>query len=100
MEKKVAGFFVKIPCIEQVGSCTYGDICTIWAENCPKFFSKFGIPCNCPIPANTYTVDGAVVDVTMGLPGIASGDYRITGNLVSASSGHIACIQVIASLST
>jgi len=98
MEKKVAGFFVKVPCVDNVGSCTYGDLCKDWAENCPKYFAKYGIPCTCPIPPNTYTIDNAVIDVKSSLPSIINGDYRLTGNLVSATAGHLACIQIIATL--
>jgi hypothetical protein len=56
MEKKVAGFYIKVPCIDNVGSCTYGDLCKDWADVCPKYFSKYGIPCACPIPANWFAV--------------------------------------------
>ena len=98
MEKKVAGFYVKLPCIDNVGSCTYGDICKIWAQACTSQFEKYGLPCNCPFPAKTYTVSDVGVAITANLPGIADGEYRITGNLVSASAGHIGCLQVIVNL--
>jgi len=94
MEVKVAGFYIKVPCVDTVGSCTYNGLCADWADVCPKYFEKYGIPCACPIPANTYTVADAVVDITAKLPAKVAGDIRITGNLVSASVGHIACLEV------
>lgn len=94
----MAGFYVKIPCIDNVGSCTYGDICKLWADACPKQFEKYGLPCNCPFPAKTYTVSDVVVEIAGKLPGIVTGEYRITGNMVSASAGHIGCLQVIVDL--
>lgn len=99
MEKKVAGFYVKIPCVDNVGSCTYGDLCNQWAQVCPTQFAKYGLPCNCPFPAQTYTVSNVGVPITGKLPGIVDGNYRITANLKSASAGHVACLQVIVDLS-
>jgi ganglioside GM2 activator len=93
MEKKIAGFYIKIPCIANLGSCTYNDLCKDWAAVCPQY-AKFGIPCTCPIPANTYTVDGLVADVTTKLPPGSSGDLRITGNIQSPTAGHIFCLQI------
>jgi ganglioside GM2 activator len=93
MEKKVAGFWIKVPCIDNVGSCNYGGLCKDWADVCPKEFAKYGIPCTCPIAAGTYTIPDAVIDITKKLPAGASGDFRITGNLVS-STGHLGCLQI------
>jgi ganglioside GM2 activator len=98
MEKKVAGFYIKVPCIDNVGSCTYGDLCKDWADVCPKYFSKYGIPCACPIPANTYTVPDIEFDITGKLPPGASGDLRVTANMNSPSAGHLGCLQVTINL--
>ncbi|CAF1050921.1 unnamed protein product [Rotaria sordida] len=99
MEKKVAGFYVKIPCIDNVGSCTYSNICDDWAQVCPQYFEKYGIPCNCPLPANTYTIPATTVEITTTLPSIISGTFRITGD-IGSSEGHLACIRVQATLNT
>ena len=94
MEYKVFGVWVKIPCVDNVGSCTYGGLCADWATACPKYFEKYGIPCTCPIPPNTYSVADFVANLNQKLPVKVSGALRITGNLVSASAGHLACLQI------
>ncbi len=68
MEKKVASSFVKISCIDNVGSCPYGNICKDWAEACPKYSETYGLSYNCPFPVNIYLVSGVIVDVTETLP--------------------------------
>ena len=94
MEKKVGGFWIKVPCIQDVGSCNYGDLCKNWAEVCPKYFEKFGIPCTCPIPPNTYTIPDVELDVSTHLPPGSKGELRITANLISPSKGHLGCVQL------
>lgn len=97
MEKKVAGFFIKVPCVDNVGSCNYGDICKDWAEFCPKYMANFSIPCTCPIPANTYSIPTTVVDITSKLPPGASGDYRVSAD-IGSSEGHLGCVKVEANI--
>jgi ganglioside GM2 activator len=94
MEKKVAGFWIKVPCEGKVGSCNYGNLCGDWATVCPKYFTKYGIPCTCPITAGSYSIPDAIVDITKKLPSGASGDFRITGNLISGTAGHLGCVQI------
>jgi hypothetical protein len=79
-EKKVGGFYIKVPWVDTVNSCNYCDICKI-------------IPCNCPIPANIYWLPDAVVDITSKLPSAASGDFWITVDMDSNSS-HLGCIKL------
>jgi ganglioside GM2 activator len=93
MEKKVAGFFIKIPCVDNFGSCNYGNLCDSWEKACPKDFAKFGIPCTCPIPANPYSIPDAVIGITGSIPSIATGEFRMTGDLGS-SAGHLGCLQI------
>lgn len=94
MKKKIGPAYIKIPCVDNIGSCTYGDICKDWAEACPKYFSQFGIPCTCPIPPNTYSVPGATVDVSTKLPPGSTGDFKIQADLNSATAGHIFCLAI------
>lgn len=54
MQKEMAGFWVKVPCVEQIGSCTYDDICNVFdiflppGEPCPEPLHTYGLPCHCP----------------------------------------------------
>ncbi len=98
MEKKVAGFWIKVPCIDKIGSCTYDNVCTEWAQVCPKYFEKYGLPCTCPIPVRTYSVSDVVLDISEKLPPGSSGDIRVTTNFVSKSTGTFLCLQLIATV--
>jgi len=54
IQKKAAAWFT-LPCIAQLGSCNYQDICPFLEKiDCPPFFEKYGIPCKCPIAAVRY----------------------------------------------
>ena len=49
IEKEVLGEWIKIPCVDSVGSCSYQDICAFLEEvTCPDPLVKAGIPCKCP----------------------------------------------------
>lgn len=57
LEKEVAGFWVKVPCLEEVGSCHYRDACDILnqlippGQDCPEPLHTYGLPCHCPFKA-------------------------------------------------
>ncbi|KAM3866934.1 coiled-coil domain-containing protein 69-like [Diretmus argenteus] len=57
MEKEVAGFWVKIPCLEELGSCHYRDACDLLdqlippGQDCPEPLHTYGLPCHCPFKA-------------------------------------------------
>ena len=92
MEKEVAGFWIKVPCTGNVGSCNYFNICTDWSQICSALFSQYGLPCNCPIPAGTYTIPDFEVEVTKALPPEATGHFRIYADLMSGSAGQLGCL--------
>lgn len=54
LEKEVAGFWVKIPCMDELGSCHYADACGILTQlippgqDCPEPLHTYGLPCHCP----------------------------------------------------
>lgn len=57
VEKEVAGFWVKVPCVEQLGSCHYPDACALLNElippgqDCPPPLAVYELPCHCPFKA-------------------------------------------------
>lgn len=57
LEKKVAEIWIQIPCIDQMGSCTYDNLCSILddiippGQPCPEPLVTYGIPCHCPFKA-------------------------------------------------
>lgn len=68
MEKEVAGFWVKIPCVEQLGSCSYENVCNMIdecippGEPCPEPLHTLGLPCHCPFKeVSTWGVKALVL---------------------------------------
>ncbi|XP_057586670.1 ganglioside GM2 activator [Hippopotamus amphibius kiboko] len=105
VEKEVAGFWVKIPCVEHVGSCTYDDFCyllemLIPIENpCPEPLHTYGLPCHCPFKTGTYslpTSEFPLPEVT--LPSwLSTGNYR-SETIISSRGNRLGCIKISASL--
>jgi ganglioside GM2 activator len=89
----VGKFYIKVPCIDNVGSCNYGDVCKMWAEVCPKYFEKYGFPCTCPIPANTYSVPDAIIDISKKVPSKATGEFKLTAN-IGGDSHNLGCFKL------
>ncbi|XP_007941827.1 ganglioside GM2 activator [Orycteropus afer afer] len=105
IEKEVAGFWVKIPCVEQIGSCTYDDFCNVLdtfippGESCPEPLHTYGLPCHCPFKAGTYSLpksDFMLPDLE--LPGwLSTGNYRIQ-SILSNKNKRLGCVKITASL--
>jgi len=95
IEKKVAGFYIKIPCVDDYGSCKYTNLCPTWKEVCPKYFEKFGFPCSCPAPAGNYSLPDTVFEITTKIPFIATGTFRVTAD-IGSSEYHLFCLQIVA----
>jgi ganglioside GM2 activator len=93
MEKYVIGFWIKVPCQKNIGSCTYQNICPEWSQICTALFSQYGVPCNCPIPAGTYTIPDITVEATQTLPPQAVGTFRVYIDLLSGSAGQLGCLE-------
>lgn len=57
VEKALGDLWIQLPCIDQLGSCTYDDVCSILDElippgtPCPEPLLTYGIPCHCPFKA-------------------------------------------------
>ncbi|MBZ3884193.1 Ganglioside GM2 activator [Sciurus carolinensis] len=105
VEKEVAGFWVKIPCVEQLGSCTYEDFCDVLSnlippgEPCPEPLHTYGLPCHCPFKEGTYSLpksDFTVPDLE--LPSwLSTGNYRIE-SILSSGGKRLGCVKISASL--
>lgn len=93
VDRKVGPFFVKVPCVNNFGSCTYTNACELWSQVCPKFAQKYGVPCQCPIPANTYSVSNISFLIGKKVPPELLGDYRATVDIRSDDE-HLGCIHV------
>nr|XP_009683997.1 PREDICTED: ganglioside GM2 activator-like [Struthio camelus australis] len=57
VEKALGELWIQLPCVDQLGSCTYSDVCTILdnlippGTTCPEPLLTYGIPCHCPFKA-------------------------------------------------
>ncbi|KAL1497915.1 hypothetical protein ABEB36_008796 [Hypothenemus hampei] len=60
VEKRMPlNIWLPIPCIDQLGSCTYRDLCSYGTpvnRNCPDRFVRNNVPCRCPILEGRYEI--------------------------------------------
>ncbi|XP_030315078.1 ganglioside GM2 activator isoform X1 [Calypte anna] len=62
VEKALGDLWIQLPCIDQLGSCTYNDVCVILdnlippGTTCPEPLLTYGIPCHCPFKAGSYSL--------------------------------------------
>ena len=83
LEKLVGIVWVKIPCVDNVGSCTYADACTLLEKiplvdgKCPATFQQYNIPCRCPIAPNSWSVKDLTVAITASIPSALQGSYKV-----------------------
>lgn len=105
VEKELAGFWVKVPCVEELGSCTYEDICQVLdtfippGQPCPEPLHTYGLPCHCPIKAGIYSLPRTeFILPNMELPSwLSFGHYRIQG-ILSSGGKRLGCVKISASL--
>ncbi|XP_016409168.1 ganglioside GM2 activator-like [Sinocyclocheilus rhinocerous] len=60
LEREVAGVWIKVPCVDDLGSCYYPDACVRLTqlfmtipELCPEPKRSSSVPCGCPLRAIT-----------------------------------------------
>ncbi|KAM9470075.1 ganglioside GM2 activator-like [Clarias gariepinus] len=105
LEKEVAGFWVKVPCVDDLGSCHYQDICSILdqlippGQNCPEPLYTYGLPCHCPFKAGDYTLPQSVFALPkVELPfWLTNGQYRVQG-VLGNSGKELGCLKVTLTL--
>ncbi|KAK1343478.1 hypothetical protein QTO34_016258 [Cnephaeus nilssonii] len=105
VQKEMAGFWVKVPCVEQIGSCTYEDICNVFdiflppGEPCPEPLHTYGLPCHCPFKEGKYSLPKSVINIPhLDLPSwLSTGNYRIQ-NILSSGKKHLGCFKIDVSL--
>ncbi|XP_033948646.1 ganglioside GM2 activator [Pseudochaenichthys georgianus] len=105
LEKEVAGFWVKVPCLEELGSCHYKDACDILSQlippgqDCPEPLHTYGLPCRCPFKAGSYSLPQSDFTLpTMDLPyWLSNGNYRMQG-VLGAEGKELGCLKVSLSL--
>lgn len=105
LEKEVAGFWVKVPCLEDIGSCHYSDVCDLLntvippGQDCPEPLHTYGIPCHCPFKAGTYTLpqsDFYLPDADLPF-WLTNGNYRAQG-ILGYLGKELGCLKVALSI--
>lgn len=105
LEKRLGEIWIKIPCMDGVGSCTYEDGCakleTLIPPGvpCPEPLLTYGIPCRCPFKAGCYNLPPSEFFIPkIELPSfLTNGDYKIRAVMKSGDQ-ELACVQVSCSL--
>nr|AAA52767.1 GM2-activator protein [Homo sapiens]AAD25741.1 GM2 activator protein [Homo sapiens]CAA43993.1 GM2 activator protein [Homo sapiens] len=105
LEKEVAGLWIKIPCTDYIGSCTFEHFCDVLdmliptGEPCPEPLRTYGLPCHCPFKEGTYSLPKSEFVVPdLELPSwLTTGNYRIE-SVLSSSGKRLGCIKIAASL--
>merc|ERR1712012_184755 len=101
-KKKVGFLWVTVPCISDVGSCTYEDICTLMEDEidsgiCSKL-EALGLPCACPMDPKKYDMSVDVPPIDLGAIGIAvGGDYEMKV-VIKKGRNKIGCVEAKISL--
>lgn len=83
IKKKVAFFWIDVPCQDGQGSCDYDDFCNKWpipGPDCPNAYRENKIPCKCPFTAKHYKLPLANVghiDIDAKTPKwLENGEYK------------------------
>ncbi|KAK3099598.1 hypothetical protein FSP39_006836 [Pinctada imbricata] len=94
ISKKVAGIWIKLPCVDNFGSCNYDDLCELLSQigDCPDPIVKTGLGCQCPFKAGTYQTSDLSFEVDAAA--LPSGDYNITGS-ISHMGKPAGCLELI-----
>lgn len=99
LKRKIGAFDIDIPCIANIGSCHYENICSLLNQvsKCPEMLIKHNIPCHCPFKQGNYILPSTGVFIN-GDP-VPEGDYTLK-IVLSYKQKFIGCFKLAASFST
>jgi len=105
VESKLFGVWIEVPCIGNLGSCNYTNVCQVWgmllnATNLCPVLTKLHIPCACALEAGTYTIPPTSTLVPN--PGISwlDGELRVSVAAFTASEERLFCYQITLTLAS
>ncbi|CAG0917370.1 unnamed protein product [Notodromas monacha] len=97
MEYHLGVFWAKVPCKNNIGSCLYEDVCSLVSvppdEPCPSGFNSSGVPCRCPIPANSYKLNKLTLDLDYDASSVPAGAYFVKANMFK-NSQRLGCLEL------
>ncbi|XP_058021745.1 ganglioside GM2 activator [Ahaetulla prasina] len=105
LEKKLGDIWIKVPCVDDIGSCIYDDTCALLdsftppGEPCPQPLQSYGLPCHCPFKAGTYSLPSSEFFIpNMDLPSfLTNGDYKMRV-VLSNGDQEMSCTKLSFSL--
>jgi len=104
VQKQLFGYWIDVPCLENIGSCNYTNVCTAWdlflqSTNLCPVLKQYNIPCACALAAGTYAL-GPVSHVLPN-PGISwlSGPIRLSIQANNADGSRLFCTLITATIS-
>ncbi|KAI9557540.1 hypothetical protein GHT06_017368 [Daphnia sinensis] len=98
VQKKVGFLWIEVPCVDNVGSCNYEDLCAELpfppGVPCPEPFLALGLPCNCPVLQGDYFIRNKLVYIPdEHIPQfLARGQYSVQVR-ASINSQEVICFQ-------
>jgi len=103
IDTKVAGVWVEVPCVGNIGSCTYQDPCglldKVKDQLCPQL-QPLGIPCQCPIPVGKYKISKKSIAIqNPHISWLTDGDFYAKAT-VNGGAGVFFCLEVYVSISS
>ncbi|XP_043347234.1 LOW QUALITY PROTEIN: ganglioside GM2 activator [Dermochelys coriacea] len=104
-EKKIVDMWIKVPCVDEIGSCTYDNLCGILdniippGTPCPEPLLSYGIPCHCPFKQGSYSLPTSEFYLpVIQLPSwLTNGEYHVQV-VLSNGAKQLACVKVALSL--
>ena len=91
--KRVVFVWIDVPCVDDVGSCIYADLCDRWPffYECPQSYRDHGIPCECPFTVGNYSLMPPVnlihVDQSSVIPSwLETGAFWIQASIMDAAT--------------
>jgi len=93
IKKKVGPIHIEIPCIDNIGSCHYDDVCALMAQipQCPDPLTQHKIPCKCPFKKGNYFLPSS--EFSISSDPIPRGDYTLQLNL-SQKGAFMGCLAL------
>ncbi|XP_074662344.1 ganglioside GM2 activator-like [Tubulanus polymorphus] len=96
LKRKVWFAWVPIPCIKEIGSCEYKDICSRLKQfSCPPEVVEQGIQCHCPFKKGpmSFNMDNIILpSIPTGLGLLADGRFYAKAHIM-ADGVEIGCIE-------
>jgi ganglioside GM2 activator len=92
VRKTIFGISVKMPCVDNVGSCKYHDVCSMVSEikECPLLSAAGNnVACTCPFASGLYKVRNFKLEVPKEIP---HGQYSIKAEFLDKDDESLACV--------